>query len=71
MFESYSTKPMKLGRAPTSGPFRCRADFRDAVVERFNRGWNVHRTAVRFEVSSHTVKALLIGEGLIEDRLIK
>lgn len=49
---------MKQGRPPTSGPFLCRADFEDAVIEHRARGWNVSRIARKFAVNWRTVKAV-------------
>ena len=47
---------MKQGRPPTSGPFKLRADFEDAVIEHRARGWNVSRIARKFDVSWRTVR---------------
>ena len=47
---------MKQGRPPTSGPFKLRADFEDAVIEHRARGWNISRIARKFGVNWRTVK---------------
>jgi hypothetical protein len=62
---SSSTRPMKKGRPAATGPYPSRADFEEACVERFQRGWRVNRIAYQFKVSWNTVGDLLKKQQMI------
>ena len=57
---SSSTLPMKKGRPLSSGPFTKRAEFESECFERYSRGWSISRIALKFCVTSPTIKRAIL-----------
>jgi len=54
-----STRPMKLGRPPTSGNCATRAELESEIAKRRALGWNINRIAIRFGLNWRTARDLI------------
>ena len=50
----------KRGRPKTTGPFTKRAEFESECFERYSRGWSISRIALKFCVTSPTIKRAIL-----------